>query len=81
MKFYNEENTMLIRQMQGKIDFLHYVSELLIEITRNASSHNLRQLEYFLSMAAAESSDAFADAQQQLKNTLEANVMDYAYRQ
>ncbi len=82
LKHENELNFVglarLVAQMQGKIDLLHYVSELLIEITRSASSHNLRQLECFLSMAAAESSDSLADAQQQLKNTLETKIMDYA---
>jgi hypothetical protein len=81
MKFYDEENTIQIRQMQGKIDFLHYVSELLIEIAKKSSSHDLRQLEYFLSMAAIESSDSLTHAQQQLKKTSATNVMEQAYRQ
>ncbi len=81
MKFYDEENTMLIRQLHGKIDFLHYVSELLIEIAKKSSSHDLRQLEYFLSMAAIESSDSLVHVQQQLDKISTMSVMDQAYRQ
>lgn len=52
-------------QIQGRITFLHYISDFLNQFTGTAEKLELNQMAYFLSMAALEASDQLARLQKQ----------------
>ncbi len=81
MKIFSEGNTIAEIRFQQKIDFLRYISDLLIELANTSSIYNIRQVEYFLSMAAIEASDSLDEIKKQMKNEKATTTAQKAYRQ
>jgi hypothetical protein len=81
MKFYSDENLNTIRDLEKKIDFLNYISELLLHLSNKAQAYNIRQVEYFLSMTAVEASDTLDHLQKKINILRDTAVLSKSARQ
>jgi hypothetical protein len=81
MKFYSEANLNSITNLEKKIDFLTYVSELLAHLSTKAQVYDIRQVEYFLSMTAIEASDSLDHLQKTLNQLKTTAVLSQSARQ
>jgi hypothetical protein len=81
MKFYSEANLNSITNLEKKIDFLTYVSELLAHLSTKAQVYDIRQVEYFLSMTAVEASDSLDHLQKTLNQLKTTAVLSKSARQ
>ncbi len=81
MKILSDVSKISETNVQKKIDFLQYASRMLIELTKISTIHNVREVEYFLSMAAIEAIDALDETSKQLNDNQPMKEFNKAYRQ